>query len=485
MSSYNAIPGVDTLLSDTRLRALIDKYSRRAILNLVRARLDHVRVDVRRGQPPPDIDTLVTSITKQAESQWQAWPRPVINATGVILHTNLGRARLSNEATVAVVGVGRSYTNLELDLRTGKRGSRHAHFSALISQLTGAEAAIVVNNNAAAILLALAAITAGREVIVSRSEAVEIGGGFRVPDVLRQSGASLVDIGTTNRTYSSDYEAAISNNTGAILAVHSSNFRVEGFVHRPKIKELAELGNARGIPVLHDLGSGCLLSTTKYGLPPEPMPQESIAAGVSLTFFSGDKLLGGPQAGIIAGKNELVKRVASHPLARAVRSDKLTLSALTATLLHYVHEEAEEKIPVWQMISATEADLNKRAECWKTAITQTCTSTSVTTKNPISTVHAQTVKSTHISTKPARSTIGGGSLPGETLATTLLVIDCANIRGGAETISAHLRQSDPPIIARVENERVLLDPRTVLPTEDEMVVNVLRKVLTCFEYQHK
>lgn len=477
MFSYNAIPSVDTLLSETRVRALIDKHSRPAILNLIRAELDHVRDDVRRGKPPPNLDTLIAAIEQEAGTQWQTWPRPVINATGVILHTNLGRAPLSDDATAAAMQAGRSYNNLELDLQTGKRGSRYAHLSALICQLTGAGAAIVVNNNASAILLTLAAITTGKEVIVSRSESVEIGGGFRVPDVLHQSGASLVDVGTTNRTYPIDYENAITDNTGAILAVHSSNFRVDGFVHRPEIKELADLGNVRGIPVLHDLGSGCLLSTAKYGLAPEPMPQESITDGVSLTFFSGDKLLGGPQAGIIAGDNELVKQIATHPLARAVRSDKLTLSALTATLLHYIRGEAEWKIPVWQMISATETELARRAEIWKAAMAQGYLSSNGFKVDLITSADAQTSKSIPITTKPAQSTIGGGSLPGETLATTLLSIDCTNIHGGAETISSRLRQSDPPIISRIENECVLLDPRTVLPTEHETVLKSLLNVL--------
>ena len=477
MSSYNAIPSVDKLLSEVRIRALIDKYSRTAILNLIRTQLDHVRADVRLGKRPPNLDALVASIEEEAGDQWQAWPKPVINATGVILHTNLGRAPLSNDATAATIQASSSYNNLELDLQTGKRGSRHAHLSALICQLTGAEAAIVVNNNASAILLALAAITTGKEVIVSRSESVEIGGGFRVPDVLQQSGASLIDVGTTNRTYHTDYENAITDNTGAILSVHSSNFRVDGFIHRPGIEELANLGNARDIPVLHDLGSGCLLSTANYGLAPEPMPQESITAGVSLTFFSGDKLLGGPQAGIVAGNRELVNRIAAHPLARAVRSDKLTLSALNATLLHYIRGEAEGKIPVWQMISATKTELTKRAENWKTNISQAYLSGTSSKKDLIPTTDDQTDRSIPITTKSAQSTVGGGSLPGETLATTLLSIDCRKIHGGAETISSRLRQSNPPIISRIENERVLLDPRTVLPTEDGNVLKSLLNIL--------
>ena len=478
MSSFRAIPSVDALLADRRIRDLIDEHSRSAVLDLVRSQLDHARAEVGQGNPATNVDEVVAAVKKQAGSRWRTWPTPVINATGVVLHTNLGRAPLSHEATAAAVRAGESYGDLELDLRTGKRGSRYAHVSALICQLTGAEAAIVVNNNASAVLLALAAITAGKEVIVSRSEAVEIGGGFRVPDVLRQSGATLVDVGTTNRTYAADYETAITDSTGAILAVHASNFRVEGFVHTPEIKELAELGKARKIPVLHDLGSGCLIDTTQYGLAHEPMPQESIAAGVSLAFFSGDKLLGGPQAGIIAGDADLVNQAAAHPLARAVRSDKLTLGALTATLLHYIRDEAEQKIPIWQMVSATEADLASRAETWKAAIDRSPTPPSEPTINdPVSTADDGPVPPGAVSTTPGRSTVGGGSLPGETLPTTLLAIDCTKIDGGAEAIATRLRQAGPPIIARIEDERVLLDPRTVLPTQDHSITTTLRNTL--------
>ena len=258
----------------------------------------------------------------------------------------------------------------------------------LICQLTGAEAALVVNNNASAVLLGLAAVAYGKEVIVSRGEAVEIGGGFRIPDVLRQSGATLVEVGTTNKTYVRDYEAAITENTGAILSVHASNFRVVGFTHTPSLQELVELGARFGVPVLHDLGSGCLLDTAQFGLAHEPMPQESIAAGASLAFFSGDKLLGGPQAGIVGGKSDLMSVVSRHPLARAVRIDKGSLAALNATLLHYLKDEAMSKIPIWDMISQSQESLADRAEAWQSAVGGL---TSVV---------------------PGESTVGGGSLAG-------------------------------------------------------------------------
>ena len=288
---------------------------------------------------------------QRIEDTVRAEPRRVINATGVIIHTNLGRAPLSRAAILAAEEAAQGYSNLEFDLESGTRGSRQARVQALLRQLTGAEAALVVNNNASAVLLGLSALAVGREVVVSRAEAVEIGGGFRVPDVLRQSGCVLVDVGTTNRTYVRDYEEAATDNTAAFLKVHASNFRVEGFTAEVTTGELAALGDRLGVATLHDVGSGSLLSTAKYGLAHEPTPQESIQAGMGLVFFSGDKLLGGPQAGIVAGKGELVGRLARHPLARAVRIDKLSLASLTATLVHYLKGEAEREIPVWRMIS--------------------------------------------------------------------------------------------------------------------------------------
>ena len=316
----------------------------------------------------------------------------------------------------------------------------------LLCQLTGAEAALVVNNNASAVLLGLAAVAYGKEVIVSRGEAVEIGGGFRIPDVLRQSGATLVEVGTTNKTYVRDYEAAITENTGAILSVHASNFRVVGFTHAPALGELVELGERSGVPVLHDLGSGCLLDTSRFGLAHEPMPQESIGDGASLAFFSGDKLLGGPQAGIIVGKSEFVDIVSRHPLARAVRIDKGSLAALNATLLHYLKDEAIPKIPIWEMISRSREFLAQRAESWRLAI-----------DGPTSVVSGE-------------STVGGGSLPGETMPTSLLSIDATEMPGGANALAANLRRSTPPIIGRIDAERVLLDPRTVPQHLDDVIV---------------
>ena len=360
----------------------------------------------------------------------------------MVLHTNLGRAPLSDEALDAIERAARGYGDLELDLETGRRGSRQSRVAALVCQLTGAEAAFVVNNNASALLLGLAAVASGREVIVSRGEAIEIGGGFRIPDVLRQSGAELVEVGTTNRTYARDFEAAITERTGAFLSAHASNFKIAGFTAAPDLSELVDLGRKHGIPVLHDLGSGCLLDTTRFGLAREPMAQDSVAAGVSLAFFSGDKLLGGPQAGIIAGDADLVALVSKNPLARAVRMDKLSMAALTATIVHYVKEEATEKVPVWRMLSESAASLEARASRWAEALGDGC------------------------SVVPGRSAIGGGSLPDETLPTSLVRLDT----GDATGLAAALRAGEPPVVARIEDDRVVLDPRTVLPDEEEALL---------------
>ena len=452
-SPHRALPSVDRLAGDPRVQALIDSYSREPVLALVRETLAESREAIGEGSSAPGFDDLAAAIEQRAEALWRPWPSPLINATGVVLHTNLGRAPLSAEAIEAAQRTAAGYSDLELDLDTGHRGSRQKHVSDLLCRLTGAEAALVVNNNASAVLLGLAALAAGKEVIVSRAEAVEIGGGFRIPDVLRQSGATLVEVGTTNRTYVRDFEAAITENTGAILSVHASNFRVVGFTHAPTLSELSDLGARSGIPVLHDLGSGCLLDTARFGLAHEPMPQESVDAGASLAFFSGDKLLGGPQAGIVAGKRNLVAGVSRHPLARAVRIDKVSIAALTATLLHYFRDEATAKIPIWEMIARSPGSLAERAEAWRSAI-----------GGPTSVV-------------PGQSTVGGGSLPGETMPTSLLSIDASTMPGGASSLAAKLRRCSPPIIGRIEDERVLLDPRTTPPHLDETLVRGVSQAL--------
>ena len=452
-SMYRHLPSVDRLLSDERLTPVIEAHSRQAVLEIVREALADARLAIASGNAAPKQDEIVSSIEERAELLGRGWPSHVINATGVVLHTNLGRAPLSEDSIRAMARAAQGYSDLELDLETGRRGSRQAHISQLVARATGAEAALVVNNNASAVMLGLAAIASGKEVIVSRGEAVEIGGGFRVPDVLSQSGATLVEVGTTNRTYGRDYESAITENTGALLAVHASNFRVMGFTHAPEIRELVDIGARRGVTVLHDLGSGCLLDSAQFGLMHEPMPQESVSAGVGLSFFSGDKLLGGPQAGIIAGRKALVDVVARHPLARAMRIDKLSMAALAATLQHYIRGEALKRVPIWRMIAMTMEEAEARARLWADQ-----TGSGVT---PVM----------------SESTIGGGSLPGETLPTWAVAIGCDGIRGGADTVTKRLRDSKTPVMGRIEDGRVLLDTRTVLPSEDALLVETVRRAI--------
>ena len=450
---FRNLPSVDSVLSTDAVAGAVKAYNRDWVVSLVRQELDEARAHVAKGEAAPTALELAESVCRRVQSAVRTEPRQVINATGVVIHTNLGRAPLSRSALQAMNQAGGGYSNLEFDLESGRRGSRQNHLQSLLRQLTGAPAALAVNNNASALLLGLSALAPGKEVIVSRGEAVEIGGGFRIPDVLRQSGATLVDVGTTNRTYAQDYEEAITENTGAMLKVHASNFRVEGFTASVESPALVELGQKYNIPVLHDVGSGCLLPTERYGLAHEPTPQQSISDGVGLVFFSGDKLLGGPQAGIVVGQRDLVQRLERHPLARAVRIDKLSLAALTATLLHYLADEAEKEIPVWRMISTPQEKIKERALNW------------------------QAQAGSNASVEPSDSAIGGGTLPGETLPTWVLALDCQSISGGADEVMGRLRQADPPVVARIEADRVLLDPRTVLPEEEAALISVLRQVL--------
>lgn len=449
---FRNLPSVDKVLSVPEVAAAAGSFGRDWVVELTREELEDARQRIRQGGDADGAEEIAALVCLRMERAGQAEPRRVINATGVVIHTNLGRAPLSRAAMQAAEEAAAGYSNLEFDLDSGRRGSRQSRLESLLRQLTGAEAALAVNNNASAVLLGLLALAAGREVIVSRAEAVEIGGGFRVPDVLRQSGATLVDVGTTNRTYLRDYEEATSANTAAYLKVHASNFRVEGFTAEVESRDLAALGDRLGISVLHDVGSGSLLPTEAYGLAHEPMPQESVRAGMGLVFFSGDKLLGGPQAGIVVGRRELVSQLARHPLARAVRIDKLSLASLNATLVHYLRGEAEREVPVWRMISATPESLRERACGWRAQL-----------RNGFKVVET-------------RSAIGGGSLPGETLPTWALAFDASGTQGGADGILRRLREGRPPVVARVEDEHVLFDPRTVAPDEDAELLEALRAI---------
>jgi L-seryl-tRNA(Ser) seleniumtransferase len=454
-ASLRTLPSVDAL---ARLVSDGGQADARAI-GAARFVLGDTRAEVRRGCPAPTNDQLAVRVREQLKLREHAHLQLIINATGVLLNTNLGRAPLSVAALDAMRSVAAGYSNLEYDLEEGERGSRQSHVRALIAELTGAEDALVVNNNASAVLVVLGALAAGRDVIVSRGELVEIGGGFRVPDVLRQSGARLIEVGTTNRTRVGDYAAALSDETALLLSVHPSNFRIMGFTESPPLAALAALAHQHALPLVHDLGSGCFLATEHWGLAHEPTPHESIAAGVDIVCFSGDKLLGGPQAGILAGRRDLLERIARHPLMRAVRIDKLTLAALEATLRHYRDGDAVRTIPLWRAVAMPLSELEERAVRWA--------------------LHARSLGFI-AETAEDRSWIGGGSLPGEALPTVVTRLH-ANTMGGqlpAEALEAgelakRLRRADPPVVARVSHGRVLLDPRSVLPEQDETLLDAL------------
>jgi L-seryl-tRNA(Ser) seleniumtransferase len=449
------LPSVDALLQRPESRAWIPNYGRPLVVEALRAALESARASYSKQQALPDTDGLLESARQALEGWTRPTLVPVVNATGVIVHTNLGRAPLSRAAQEAMQAVALGYSNLEYDLPRGKRGSRLVHAEELLKRLTGAEAALVVNNNAAGVMLVLTALARRKRVVIGRSQLVEIGGGFRVPDVMKQSGAKLVEVGTTNRVHVSDYEQALAEEPAAlILRAHRSNFQLLGFTSDPTLGELAAVAHQAGIPLVDDLGSGTLLDTARYGMGHEPSVQESLEAGADLVCFSGDKLLGGPQAGIIAGQAELVVRLKKHPLARAIRADKLCLAALSATLLHYLKDEAEREIPVWRMIAASAEALHARAQTWQAALGQG-------------------------EVLPSQSTVGGGSLPGETLPTFVLALSLPH----PNQFLARLRNPHPgagigiAIIARLEEDKVVFDPRTVLEEQEHLLVEAVREAL--------
>jgi L-seryl-tRNA(Ser) seleniumtransferase len=466
------LPRADGLLAAADRAGLVARIGRAAVLEAVRDHLERLREEVRSGTPCPALAEIESALLERLERDLRGTLRRVVNATGVVIHTNLGRAPLSEEAILAMREAA-GYGTLELDLATGLRGDRHAHAEAALCRLTGAEAAAVVNNNAAAVLLALAALSEARpsgapadaagtsaevpaagppEVIVSRTQLVEIGGGFRVPDVLRRSGAALVEVGTTNRTYLRDFQEAIGPRTRVLLSVHRSNFKLTGFVTEPGLAELAGLARERDLWAVDDLGSGALLPTAPFGLGDEPTVQERVRAGADLVCFSGDKLLGGPQAGILAGRREAVRRVKRHPLMRALRVDKVTFAGLSATLAHHERGEATSKLPVWRAIAARPEDLAARARGWLLALREAGAGCEVL---------------------PSTSAVGGGSLPDVTLPTFVLALP----RGRPGAMLERLRRAGRPVIARIEDDRVVLDPRTVLPGEDEALVEAVGEAL--------
>ena len=452
-NDLRSLPSVDHLLNNPQVRQWASAYGRPLTLEAVRETLALVRERFPQDGRIPGLEALVELVGSLLETWTSPTLLPVINASGVIIHTNLGRAPLSAAAIQAVQQVAQGYSSLEYDLQRGKRGSRLVHAEALLRRITGAEAAIVVNNNAAAVLLVLTALAKRRAVVIARSQLVEIGGGFRVPDVMKQSGARLVEVGTTNRIHLADYREALAERPVMFMRAHRSNFRIVGFTSEPGLDEIAQVAHQAGILFVDDLGSGSLLDTSRYGLGHEPMVQESLAAGADLVCFSGDKLMGGPQAGIIVGRVELISKLKKHPLARAIRADKLCLTALTATLLHYLKDEAERKIPVWRMIAAPLDQLEARVQAW-----------------------AQTLGQGEIIA--GESTVGGGSLPGETLPTRLLSLSSAS----PDRFLTKLRQLNPPIIARLQDDRILLDPRTVLAEQEPDLLAGLKNLL---QYENK
>jgi L-seryl-tRNA(Ser) seleniumtransferase len=429
---------------------LIDEYGRPLTLDALRTTLDETRA---RFKADPKIALPSTDlILAQTESRLSAWTastlQPVINATGVILHTNLGRAPLSDATIQAMNEAASNYSNLEYDLSRGRRGTRLIHAETVLQKLTRAEAALVVNNNASAILLVLSALANRKRVVIARSQLIEIGGGFRIPDVMKQSGAKLVEVGTTNKVRVSDYEAALMEKAALVMRAHRSNFKIVGFTEEPELKDIVDAAHKSNVPVVDDLGSGALIDTAKYGLAHEPTVQESLAAGADIVCFSGDKLLGGPQAGLIIGRKKLLDKIKKHPLARAVRADKTCLAGVTATLMHYLKDEAERKIPIVRMMSFTPEQVKVRAEAWRKALGQ-----------------GEVVK--------AESTVGGGSLPEESMPTFVLSLSLKS----PDKFLEKLRGSNPPIIARTENDKVLLDPRTVLEEQDGKIISALRSLL--------
>jgi L-seryl-tRNA(Ser) seleniumtransferase len=450
VSDYRVIPSIEILRQRASVRAMEARHGGDAVVRALREAAGALRAHIGTGQGPADSESAAREIEAAAgaalSSRARGSLRPVINATGVVIHTNLGRAPIAEAALERVAAIARDYSNLEYDLDEGARGSRSVHAEALLTSLTGADAAIVVNNNAAAVLLALTGLAAGREVVISRGELVEIGGGFRVPDVMRQSGALLREVGTTNRTRITDYAAAVSPATAMFLRVHPSNFRIEGFTERPALADLVAAAQAARVSVVEDLGSGCLVDD----LAGEPSVQTSIAAGVDLVCFSGDKLLGGPQAGIIAGRAALVATLRTHPLMRALRVDKITLGMLEATLAEYAAGRAATTVPVQRMLRLSADDIEARAH----ALAATLSS-----------------GGWRVAMISGASAVGGGSAPGVELPTVLLAI--AREGQSAAATEQWLRGLDPPVVARIEHDRVVLDLRTVRPDHDALLSQLL------------
>ncbi|KRT68769.1 MAG: L-seryl-tRNA(Sec) selenium transferase, L-seryl-tRNA(Ser) seleniumtransferase [Candidatus Rokubacteria bacterium CSP1-6] len=461
-SALRSLPSVDALLQRVQGDAALKGIPRARIVQAVREALVGERGRLVEGVKragavtPLDADALARRVVAELSRAGAFSLAPVINATGVVLHTNLGRALLSPLALERLRRVGSAYSNLELDLKTKERGSRYVHVDGLLKRLTGAPASLVVNNNAAAVLLALESLARGKEVIVSRGELIEIGGEFRIPDIMRRSGAILREVGTTNRTHLKDYADAIGPETALLLKVHTSNYRVLGFTAQVPTRDLVELGRSRGIPVMEDLGSGCFVDLRPYGFPYEPTVQEAVAAGLDLVSFSGDKLLGGPQAGIVVGKAELVERLKKNPLNRALRIDKLTLAGLEATLYAYEAGNALETIPTLRMLTERLAAVRRRA------------------RRLLRRLSPPVAAALGAALVEGRAQVGGGSLPLVELPTVALAIGTPE--RSAQQLDQALREGEPPVIGRIADDRLLLDCRTVLNSDIPALADTLSRL---------
>ncbi|MDD4437933.1 MAG: L-seryl-tRNA(Sec) selenium transferase [Tissierellia bacterium] len=457
---YRNIPKVDSIMENEKIKELLDITSRELVLDCARKATEDLRIFIN-DNPNEDeinaeINNIINKITLQVHKLLTYNMKKVVNGTGTILHTNLGRAPISKEAAERAKNIVTGYSNLEFDLEHGKRGSRYSHFEKIITRITGAEAAMAVNNNAAAVLLILSSLAKDKEVIVSRGELVEIGGSFRVPDVMKQSGGILVEVGTTNKTHLHDYEENISSETAALLKVHTSNYKIVGFTEGVSIEELSELGKKYNTPVIEDIGSGVLIDLSNYGLTYEPMVQNSIKAGVDIICFSGDKLLGGPQAGIIAGKKQYIDKIKKHPLNRALRIDKFTAAVLESVFHEYIDEErAMENIPVLKMINMNIEDIKINAEKLLLKLEDFS-------------------EFQDINIEECLSQIGGGALPLERMKSYAVSIkpktmSCANFE-------RELRNSEVPIIGRVVNDTFYIDLRTVLEGEEQTIYDGIKNL---------
>jgi L-seryl-tRNA(Ser) seleniumtransferase len=445
------LPAVEILLESADLAAEIIRYSRPLVTQAIQQTMASLRDEIRQGSTPPPQSGIIEMVKSRLTVEWPAFMTPIINATGVVLHTNLGRAPMAPAALEALSVLGSCYMNLESDLSGGQRGQRIVELRKLLCILSGAEDALAVNNNAAAVLLILVALANGKEAIVSRGELVQIGGGFRVPEIMKQSGVTLKEVGTTNQTFARDYDVTVNDKTAMLLKVHPSNFEQSGFVHEASINELATIARKHNIPLVYDLGSGALLDTVDFGLGHEPTVQEALAAGADVICFSGDKLIGGPQAGIILGKKQFMASLLKHPLLRVIRLDKLSAIALEATLKCYLDKRATDSIPIWQMMSQSVEELQKRAA-----------------KLASNLRHA----GIKVAIRDGRSMVGGGSLPEQSLPTRLLAIKPLS---GVDDVSRRLRLGNPPLVARIEQGELLFDLRTVFPEQDKIIPSIIRQ----------